>query len=227
MKILRWIFLVLYVLILIGLFGLAYSNGVAGLFYPLVELRGFNGNLFWTVFTLAVTMISQVLFMFSAGKIDLQRPKNKYIVLVPIAVASIALATLMYFFLVSAVEFFRREGVPDWLGNFPAMFICIGTCWIMWGIIFYMRLKNAGKYKIYENILSALIAGSVLEFLPAVLMHMVVSKRHECFAGMYTGLGVSFGLVIMLWSFGPGIIFLFIRAKDKAELREKARKIIK
>jgi len=221
MKILRWIFFILYVLILIGLFGFAYSTKVPKwMYFPFDFL---TGKYFWTIFILVVTMISQVLFIYSTGKIDLQRPKNKFIVLIPIATAAILLGFLTYAFIVSIIEFFKGDSSIGWLGDSKTFLIIPGILWVVWGIVFYRRLKNSGRHEIFKILISTLIAGSLLEFLPAVFMHMVTSRRHNCFAGIYTGLGVSFGLIVMLWSFGPGIIFLFMREKFRAELKKKSR----
>jgi hypothetical protein len=38
---------------------------------------------------------------------------------------------------------------------------------------------------------------------------------------MFTGLGVSSGITVMLWAFGPGIILLFLRNKHRRESRQK------
>jgi len=217
MKILNWVFLALYLFILLGLFGFAYSTDIPSW---LAFFQGLHGRLFWTVFVFIITIISQVLFIFSTGKIDLQRPKNKFLVLIPIAVAAIALAFLVYGLTLAVTEFFN--GSLSFFDNNMGFWGVIFALWIAWGIVFFQWLKNAEKYTTFKNLIITLIAGSMLELLPAVLMHLVTSKRNNCFAGMYTGIAISFGLIVMLWSFGPGVIFLFIREKYKAELREKA-----
>jgi hypothetical protein len=213
MKILKWVFAVLYVLVIIGLFGFAYSCKVErlGIFY------GLTGNLFWTIFILIISLISQGIFIFSTGKIDLERPKNRYFVLVPIAVAALSMAMLVYGIVVSTGEVIAGRADLGILGNFPALLVIVLTFWILWGIIFYRWMKEFSRYNLFKSLISTMITGSIIEFLPAVFMHLITGKRQECFAGMYTGIGVSFGLVVMLWSFGPGIIFLFIREKYRRE----------
>jgi hypothetical protein len=38
---------------------------------------------------------------------------------------------------------------------------------------------------------------------------------------MLTGLGVSGGIAVMLWAFGPGIILLFLRERHRRESKEE------
>lgn len=75
-------------------------------------------------------------------------------------------------------------------------------------------------YEWFSN-LSALFRGSLLELLVAIPSHVIVSRRPGCFVGMFTGLGVSSGITVMLWAFGPGIILLFLRNKHRRESRQK------
>jgi hypothetical protein len=39
--------------------------------------------------------------------------------------------------------------------------------------------------------------------------HIVARARDYCCAGFYTFLGIAFGVAVMLFSFGPGVFFLF------------------
>jgi hypothetical protein len=135
--------------------------------------------------------------------------------------AAIMMALLVYGFLAAAIEFSNNSLTERRFNNLGFAWPII-ILWIVWGIIFLLLLFNKGKYNIFRNLILTLIAGSMLELLPAVFMHLTVSKR-GCFAGISTGMGVAFGLVVMIWSFGPGVILLFIREKYKAELREKSK----
>jgi hypothetical protein len=104
------------------------------------------------------------------------------------------------------------------------LYVFIGICWVAWGIIFFLVFRNSGKHEMLKGIITILITGSLLELIPAVFMHFVASKR-GCFGGIFTSFGVSIGIVVMLWAFGPGIIFLFMHAKYKAELRKSADRV--
>jgi hypothetical protein len=49
----------------------------------------------------------------------------------------------------------------------------------------------------------------VLELLIAIPSHIVVRNRHVCCADIATFIGISFGISVMLLSFGPVLFFLF------------------
>ena len=64
-----------------------------------------------------------------------------------------------------------------------------------------------------------LVAGSVLELLIAVPMHIVVRRRDECCGGVLTGLGIGIGIVVMVIALGPAVFFLFYRRYQDTYVR--------
>jgi hypothetical protein len=56
-----------------------------------------------------------------------------------------------------------------------------------------------------------LLRGSILELLVAVPTHIVARYRNYCCAGFLTFVGIAFGVSVMLFSFGPGVFFLFVQ----------------
>ena len=73
---LRWIFLGLYVVIVLGLFASAYADFLPIWLFPMHML---TGNLPATLLVLLVTFGSQALFVFSAGTLDLCRPIRRQV----------------------------------------------------------------------------------------------------------------------------------------------------
>jgi hypothetical protein len=50
---------------------------------------------------------------------------------------------------------------------------------------------------------------SILGLLVAVPAHVVARRRDDCCGGLGTIWGIASGLAVMLFSFGPGVFFLF------------------
>jgi hypothetical protein len=56
-----------------------------------------------------------------------------------------------------------------------------------------------------------LIAGSILELLVAVPTHVYSRAKDHCCGGYATIWGIGVGISVMLFAFGPGVFFLFVR----------------
>jgi len=56
---------------------------------------------------------------------------------------------------------------------------------------------------------SLLLKGSILELLIAVPTHIVARCRDYCCAGFMTFIGLTMGVAVMLFSFGPAVFFLY------------------
>jgi hypothetical protein len=54
-----------------------------------------------------------------------------------------------------------------------------------------------------------LIRGSILELLIAVPTHVVARYRDYCCAGFMTFVGLTMGVSVMLFAYGPAVFFLF------------------
>jgi hypothetical protein len=56
----------------------------------------------------------------------------------------------------------------------------------------------------------ALLKGSILELLIAVPTHVVARYRDYCCAGFLTFIGLTMGVSVMLFAYGPAVFFLFV-----------------
>jgi hypothetical protein len=81
--------------------------------------------------------------------------------------------------------------------------------WCFWSSVFY-RMGKKGSESLVSRQSGALLKGSILELLVAVPTHIAVRQRTECCAGIMTFIGLTMGLSVMLFSFGPGVFFLFV-----------------
>ncbi len=69
--------------------------------------------------------------------------------------------------------------------------------------------KGAEASDLISRQCRALLKGSILELLVAVPTHLVARSRNYCCAGFMTFIGLTMGISVMLFSFGPAIFFLY------------------
>jgi hypothetical protein len=99
-KILRWIFLFLYIVIVVGLFWFSYS-----------------GNDWVPLWLLIVAVVAQILFIFGSGTTNLCQPIRPRRLLIPVIVASLAMTVLVAGLLLALFELadFSGNGWPTYV----------------------------------------------------------------------------------------------------------------
>lgn len=213
---LRWVFLALYATIVLGLFATAYVTALPlpGWLWP---LEGLRGHTFWTISVLLVTVVSQALFVFGAGTVNLCRPVRKRRLFVPVVIASLMMTVLIYACFCSLTELFRigNKELTAW------GWALIPLSWLGWGFGFFVTYRKEDRYGIARKLVLAVLGGSLVELLVSIPSHIIVSKRPGCLVGLLTGIGITGGLAVMLWAFGPGIVLLFLRDRHKRESRQE------
>jgi hypothetical protein len=109
----------------------------------------------------------------------------------------------------SILEFcFRGDIKPDWLRWLP---LGLGVwLWGVWALLFI----DLGQTEVPDSFISRqcqlLFKGSVLELLIAVPTHIVARSRDYCCAGLMTFIGLTMGISVMLFSFGPAVLLLYV-----------------
>jgi hypothetical protein len=105
-------------------------------------------------------------------------------------------------------EFFFRDKSPSWSG-WAALGLGV-IAWCVWAVIFYRMSRNREPDDFVSRQCRCLLKGSILELLIAVPTHIVARCRDYCCAGFGTFIGLTLGMSVMLFSFGPGVFFLFV-----------------
>jgi len=158
---------------------------------------------------LGIFFLGEVLLLFVSVDTSFKRLKPRAHILVSCAVTAILMALLT-----AAGVWSLGFGVvgSSWGKTyFPTDGIILGFCaglWVFWGILFYSYLRNSSTG--VNRLVSWLLKGSVLELLIAVPCHIIVRRRGECSAPIVT----SFGIAIMLLTFGPSVLFLYKKRLD-------------
>jgi hypothetical protein len=84
----------------------------------------------------------------------------------------------------------------------------IGGVWIVLFVLGLLLTWGRDPGTVYKRTLAGLLAGSVLELVIAVPLHLMVTKRGGCFAGITSMLGVSAGILVLLWALGPALFLI-------------------
>ena len=89
-------------------------------------------------------------------------------------------------------------------------FILLGLLtWFIWALVFSRISRDVPPADFVTKHCRALFKGSILELLIAVPSHIVARCRDYCCAGLMTFIGLTMGISVMLFAFGPAVFFLF------------------
>jgi len=214
---LRWILLALYAVIVLGLFGIAFT-GALDLPVGLLLFNVLESEPILTTVVLLTTVISQAVFIICSGTINLCLPIRKRRAFLPVVLAAFLLTVLFVASFFALAELTNVDGDDTY--QMWMFWILVGVNWIGWSLAFLITYTKHDRYTFARKLLSALFLGSLMELLVTIPSHVIVSRRPGCFVGIATGLGLSSGIAVMLWAFGPGIILLFLRNKHRRESRQ-------
>jgi hypothetical protein len=76
-------------------------------------------------------------------------------------------------------------------------------------VLFYRSSRGANPPDVISRQCRLLLRGSILELLIAVPTHIVARSRDYCCAGAMTFVGLTLGISVMLFSYGPAVFFLY------------------
>lgn len=92
----------------------------------------------------------------------------------------------------------------------------IPLVWLLWAGVFWFVSRSTDPLTLNGRVYKTLLAGSVLEFLVAVPMHLIVRQRGECCGGVMTAFGIGVGLIVTVIALGPAVFFLCSRRYKQA-----------
>jgi hypothetical protein len=141
-----------------------------------------------------------------------RRPVTKKTILLPIITAGFAAGLLIVGVIFCIGETLMKTNLYTDKNTF--LLICVSLAllvavWSGWAILFNRCMKNLEPTTIIEKQCRLLFRASILELLIAVPTHIIARYRDYCCAGFATFVGISLGVAVMLFSFGPGIFFLY------------------
>jgi hypothetical protein len=197
MRIMRWILLALYIVLLATMVGL-----------------GWIGDRRTSQWAIAVMLASQAVFLFSAGVKERWGPLRRRRLILPVLIAAALMALLAGSLAIALGELVSEEGWMKWAFDLDhAFWVIAAISWLFWATFFLIYTRGPENRNAIRRLLAFILVGSLIELLATVPAHLVVSRKPGCFVGIYTSMGVMGGIYVMLWCFGPGILLLFFAPK--------------
>lgn len=170
------------------------------------ELLGpYKSSVFWAF--LGVVLLCQAGLLFTPVRLTTGRPATRRALYLPIITSGFLIGALGAGLTWSVSEVLKWETSAGWTAW---AVIGLGVAiWLFWGLVFLRTSRSAEPKAAVLSQCWRLFQGGAIAFLVAVPCHIWVRHRNECCAGFLTFIGLTFGLAVMLLSFGPGIYFLF------------------
>jgi hypothetical protein len=155
-----------------------------------------------------VMVLGQAALLVVPVRIASRRPVTRRSLLLPIATAGLMMGGLAVGAMFSLYESALRDMAGSWLS-----WATIGAgvvIWCVWSVLFYRSSRGVEPSDVMSRQCRLMLRGSILELLIAVPTHIVARSRDYCCAGFMTFIGITLGISVMLFSFGPAVFFLYV-----------------
>ena len=143
-------------------------------------------------------------------RISSRRPLTKGALWPTILAASLALALLVVAAAVCIQTVLLGDRALENEWHRWALLASLVGLWGFWSVLFFRISGKQVPPDFVAALCQRLFRGSVLELLVAVPCHIIVRSRHYCCAHGVTFAGLSLGIAVMLFSFGPAVFVLFV-----------------
>ncbi len=208
----RWAFLVaaLYLLILVALtvpvLHLSFMSGSDAVSLAQASKALMEPG-YWIF--IVVMIFCQVALLAVPVRVASRRPVTRAALWPTVLVAGLMMGILVMAAFFAFDEFaYEGDGIDgNWLG-WSGMAAGAAT-WLIWAVIFGRAAKTVPPRDLVTRQCRLLFAGSILELLIAVPTHIVARYRDYCCAGVMTFIGLTMGISVMFFAFGPALYFLF------------------
>jgi hypothetical protein len=205
MKRWAWLVAILYGAILLAL----AMPAVMVAFAPKVSVQE-AASAFSDVFSwlwLLVMVLSQFALLAVPVRFASRRPITRGALWPTVLAGGLMAGALVFAGGISVLEtIFGEHGSENW----PWLIIAAGLLtWSIWTAVFIRMSRNVETTDWLSRQCRLLFKGSILELLIAVPTHIVARYRDYCCAGFMTFIGLTMGVSVMLFSFGPAVFFLY------------------
>lgn len=106
------------------------------------------------------------------------------------------------------------------------LFVLFFGSWTFWAFSFLATYKENMPGEFMRKLIKRVMIGSVLELLIAIPSHIIFRNRGDCCAPIASYFGIVMGTTVLLFAFGPGIVFLYLkRMQDKKSKKDKTKQM--
>ena len=157
---------------------------------------------------LAVMILSQAALLGVPVRVASRRPVTKGALWPTVLAGGLLAGGLVVGAIYSILEFIYGEHGSGWMpwGGIGAGILM----WCAWSAVFLRLGRTTEPADLISRQCRFLLKGSILELLIAVPTHIVARYRGYCCAGFMTFIGLTMGVSVMLFSFGPAVFFLYV-----------------
>jgi hypothetical protein len=217
MKQWAWLVAALYVLVLVVL---TFPACMAAFAPEIKWAEALNAYASWGYWAwLVVMFVGEFALLAVPVQVVSRRPVTKGALWPTVLAGGLMAGALLVGAIYSILEFiFGQRGAGPW----PWVAIAAGVLlWVVWSAVFFRLGGRVEPTDLVSRQCRLLLKGSILELLIAVPTHIVARYRNYCCAGLMTFIGLTMGISVMLFAFGPAVFFLY--ADRWKQLRPKAR----
>ena len=207
----RWALLVafLYLLIIVVLTWPVLAAAFIGTEIEIAQV--FTAWPYWA--WLGLVVLCQLALLFVPVSVANRRPVTRRSLFLPVLVSGLMMGGMAIGACYSLMEAAARDNVARDKVTETAGGIVVGLgglTWAIWTGVFFRMSRNANPADFVSQQCRLLLKGSILELLIAVPTHLLARSRDYCCAGFMTFVGITLGIAVMLFSFGPAVFFLFV-----------------
>jgi hypothetical protein len=153
-------------------------------------------------------LAAQACLLIVPVRIKHQRPKKRRGIWFTAIVAALLYTLLLFAAAVSIIGVVCGDDISE-----PMFWILIGILplnWIGWSIVFCLFSRSMEPESYIRRLMNWLIGGTILELLIAVPSHIIIRHRDVCCAHGLTAMGLTTGIAVIFFAFGPGLYFLYV-----------------
>lgn len=211
-----------WALVVVALYGLALAAAICPILWAAFSLTPAKdpGKVMapedaWKVYSawpywawLGAMLLCQAALLAVPVRLERRRPVTRGPLLSTLLASGLMMGVLgSAYFMSVACAIWGDGALEEWV-----LWALLGGVVLVWGAwtwVFLRFRRKAGDGAMVATACRFLLAGSILELLVAVPCHVWVRRKDVCCADGFTFLGIAMGVAVMLFSFGPGVLFLY------------------